>query len=170
MAGPTKVNKGWDFLVPPPLHPPPNKKNKLPQHLVATSLSEATRAGKRLRELVLPKSMDLKCVNLMCEKVGTPCICRLARVLALTPEVERLDLSQNELTALPEEVFKLRNLRTLDLSQNRLTTLPPGILQLARLEVLAVDGNPLQWPEGKEGPRVQEFVEARRRRRSRHNE
>lgn len=82
-------------------------------------------------------------MNLMCEKVGEPCICRLARVLSLTPEIERLDLGKNDLTALPEEVFKLRNLRSLDLSYNRLSTLPSSILQLSQLEVLVLEGNPV---------------------------
>jgi len=79
----------------------------------------------------------------MCEKVGDPCICRLARVLSLTPNLERLDLAKNGLKALPEEVFKLRNLRNLDLSHNVLTELPPSVLQLSHLRVLDVQGNPL---------------------------
>jgi Leucine-rich repeat (LRR) protein len=49
-------------------------------------------------------------------KVGEACICRLARVLAMTPEVERLDLGSNGLEALPDEVFRLRRLRVLDIS------------------------------------------------------
>lgn len=49
-------------------------------------------------------------------KVGEACICRLARVLTLTPEVERLDLGANGLEALPDEVFRLRRLRVLDIS------------------------------------------------------
>lgn len=82
-------------------------------------------------------------MNLMCEKVGDPCICRLSRVLSLTPDLERLDLAKNGLTTLPEEVFKLRNLRNLDLSYNRLTKLPSSVLQLSHLRVLDVQGNPL---------------------------
>lgn len=48
--------------------------------------------------------------------MGGPCICRLARVLALTTEVERLDLGANGLEALPDAVFGLRRLRVLDVS------------------------------------------------------
>ena len=133
-------------------------------------MSEATRAGKRLRELVLRSSADLKCVNLMCEKVGEPCICRLARVLSLTTDLERLDLAKNGLTALPEEVFKLRNLRDLDLSHNLLTELPPSVLQLSHLRALDVQGNPLreeeeEEEEGKHGAetlvRVRQFIRER---------
>lgn len=87
----------------------------------------------------------------MCEKVGEACICRLARVLSLTPEVERLDLGKNDLTALPEEVFKLSKLRSLDLSHNRLSTLPPSILQLSQLEVLVLEGNPIATLETSTG-------------------
>jgi hypothetical protein len=141
----------------PPL--PPHSHNY--QHLVATSLSEATRAGKRLRELVLRSSADLKCVNLMCEKVGEPCICRLARVLSLTPDLERLDLAKNGLTALPEEVFKLRNLRDLDISHNQLTELPSSVLQLSHLRALDVQGNPLREEEEEGKQEAQTFVRVR---------
>lgn len=48
--------------------------------------------------------------------MGEACICRLARVLTLTPSVERLDLGANGLEALPDEVFRLQRLRVLDLS------------------------------------------------------
>lgn len=50
------------------------------------------------------------------KQVGEACICRLARVLTLTPEVERLDLGANGLEALPDAVFGLRRLRELDVS------------------------------------------------------
>jgi len=105
----------------------------------------------------------------MCEKVGEPCICRLARVLSLTPDLERLDLAKNGLTALPEEVFKLRNLRDLDLSHNLLTELPPSVLQLSHLRALDVQGNPLWEEEGKQEKgsesetvmRVRQFIKKR---------
>lgn len=51
--------------------------------------------------------------------MGEPCICRLARVLSLTPELESLDLAHNKLTALPDQVFQLPQLKVLDLSGKR---------------------------------------------------
>lgn len=50
--------------------------NPIPQHTnakrqtVARSLAEASRLGKRVRALELRASPDLRCVNLMCEKVS----------------------------------------------------------------------------------------------------
>jgi Leucine-rich repeat (LRR) protein len=49
-------------------------------------------------------------------QVGSPCICRLARVLSRTSALESLDLAQNGLTVLPDEVWNLQGLRSLDLS------------------------------------------------------
>jgi hypothetical protein len=42
---------------------------------VARSLAEASRLGKRVRALELRGSPDLRCVNLMCEKVRGGCAC-----------------------------------------------------------------------------------------------
>ncbi len=53
----------------------------------------------------------------------------------------KLDLSNHELTELPEAVFSLNRLEYLDLSENHLAVLPPGISQLSRLTRLSLAGN-----------------------------
>ncbi len=54
-----------------------------------------------------------------------------------------LDLSDNQLKALPPEIGRLKSLRRLDLSRNQLTTLPPELGKLTALEELTLSGNPL---------------------------
>ena len=81
---------------------------------------------KIVRNVILSASEDLKCVNLFCEKVGGPCICRIERVLArddLKSSVEILDLSVNKLTQLPPSLYKLNAMKTLTLRDNDLENL-----------------------------------------------
>ena len=52
--------------------------NRLTQ--VVRSLLEANRSP-GMRALDLRASADLRCVNMMCEKVGEACVCRVSRVL-----------------------------------------------------------------------------------------
>ncbi|WP_417913991.1 COR domain-containing protein [Candidatus Electronema sp. JM] len=54
-----------------------------------------------------------------------------------------LYLRGNQLTALPPELFRLKNLTRLDLRDNQLTTLPPEIGQLRNLQKLALWNNKL---------------------------
>lgn len=111
---------------------------------VARSYRDVARAGPRVRELLLPRSPDLTCKNLMCEHVGDACACRLALVLERAPALERLDLSRNDLRALPDAAFALARLRELDASHNRLAALPELVAQLQALEVLDLRGNQLE--------------------------
>eukprot|EP00740_Mantoniella_antarctica_P026185 CAMPEP_0198683708 /NCGR_PEP_ID=MMETSP1468-20131203/11064_1 /TAXON_ID=1461545 /ORGANISM="Mantoniella sp, Strain CCMP1436" /LENGTH=140 /DNA_ID=CAMNT_0044427927 /DNA_START=113 /DNA_END=535 /DNA_ORIENTATION=+ len=110
---------------------------------VARSLIEANRSP-GMKALDLRGSADLLCVNMMCEKVGEPCICRLSRVLeANGSELRSLNLSGNKLTQLPGAVFELPHLQILDLSGNMLQEIPEDVLKLQSLKVLDVTNNPL---------------------------
>ena len=85
---------------------------------ISNSLAEATRHGKKCETLKLSKSEDLICKNIMCEKLGEPCICRLARCLSFTPNVVDIDLSDNGLTNLPDTIYSLQKLQKIDLKGN----------------------------------------------------
>lgn len=61
------------------------------------------------------------------------------------PSITKLDLRNKQLTEIPDEVFKLRNLRKLDLRNNNLKTLPIEISKLLRLEVLDISYNDIQF-------------------------
>ena len=50
--------------------------------------------------------------------------------------LQTLDLSDNQLTTLPESIGKLTNLQELNLGYNQLTTLPESIGQLTNLQEL----------------------------------
>ena len=102
---------------------------------VAISLGQAVRQADTVASLNLNSSPDLLCVNLLCEKVGDPCICRLSRVLEKLHHLTSLNLANNQLVALPDSIGELGKLVHLDLSNNRLQTLPHTIQQLGRLKV-----------------------------------
>ena len=103
--------------------------------------------SKAVSAIVLSSSEDLRCVNLFCEKVGGPCVCRIERVLArddLSKSVEHLDLSLNNLTQLPPSLFKLSHLKCLVLRDNDLATLKAeDFSTLDKLETVDLSNNPL---------------------------
>ena len=111
------------------------------------SLLQLTQS-KIVKNIHLSASDDLKCVNLFCEKVGGPCICRIERILArndLVETVETLDLSLNQLTQLPPSLYKLNKMKKLNLRDNALESLKADdFLHLTELDTLDLSKNPLQ--------------------------
>jgi Leucine-rich repeat (LRR) protein len=103
--------------------------------------------NKIVKSVVLSASEDLKCVNLFCEKVGGPCVCRIERVLArkdLAKTVETVDLSQNKLTQLPPSLYNLNEMKSLSLKDNDLTILKAAdFSSLKKLESIDLRNNPL---------------------------
>ncbi len=61
-----------------------------------------------------------------------------------TGERETLDLTGQQLTALPESAFSNPDVTTLNLSNNQLTSLPADIAKLSNLEILNVENNRLE--------------------------
>jgi hypothetical protein len=59
------------------------------------------------------------------------------------PNLRQLVLARNALTALPEAFLRLRLLVHVDLSDNQLTTLPDGLQDLTALRELYLQGNPI---------------------------
>ena len=55
-----------------------------------------------------------------------------------------VDLSGQQLTAIPESVLSRTDITSLNLSNNQLTTLPAGIEKLTNLEVLNIENNRLE--------------------------
>ena len=96
-----------------------------------------------LQELNLASSFDLICTNIICEKVGDPCICRLSHALERLKDVVSLNLSGNRLTALPASIGSLKNLEVLDASDNELRELPHTMGDLCSLQTLDISGNPI---------------------------
>jgi len=67
----------------------------------------------------------------------------LPEAIAQLSNLSLLDLSDNQLTRLPEAIAQLSNLSWLNLSDNQLTTLPEAIAQLSNLNVLYLSDNQL---------------------------
>ncbi|CAI5729004.1 hypothetical protein KXD40_008514 [Peronospora effusa] len=112
--------------------------------VLATSLRDIARSGARVMELQLRNSNDLVCHQLMCEFVGDACICRLSLALERVPRLQHLDLSHNQLRALPDAVYTLQNLKTLNVQENQLTILSTDVEKLMDLETLDVQYNKLK--------------------------
>ncbi|NGX37351.1 MAG: Internalin-A [Chlamydiae bacterium] len=56
-------------------------------------------------------------------------------------QLQELDLSENEITSIPSEIWQLTQLRTLRLYGNQLISIPPEIGQLPLLKVFGLSGN-----------------------------
>ncbi|GJP55461.1 hypothetical protein CLOM_g14405 [Closterium sp. NIES-68] len=109
----------------------------------ANSLSVALRNAGTVEHLDLTRSEDLRCTNLMCEKIFQPCICRLGVALSRLPRLTCLTLAHNNLEALPDSLSSLTCLRHLDLSHNRLSSPPHHLTSaLPHLQSLLLSGNP----------------------------
>lgn len=121
---------------------------------VATSLAEAFSKRDTAEELRLPGHPDIRCVNLMCAKVGRGCACRVALSLSRMPRLRMVDLSANALPDLPDSLAQLPALEELHLQDNELTGLAvlaraaPGAL--SRLRVLDLRRNKIGrlWKPG----------------------
>lgn len=84
--------------------------------VIARSLKDAARLGGATTSLLLRKSEDLVCRNLMCAKLGDACVCRLAVHVSRLGSLRELDIAQNDLGVLPDSVFELPRLEHLDIS------------------------------------------------------
>lgn len=109
---------------------------------VFTTLQEASRRTRDVLELDLRGSDELICRNVFCEKLGEPCVCRLASVLERTKNVRRLVLRGCGIGAVPDGVWHLPLLRSLDLSGNRLDSLRVPDNGGLALEELVLSDNP----------------------------
>lgn len=75
--------------------------------IVARTLAEAYSLRASATALLLGNSPELRCVNLMCEKVGQGCACRLALSLERMPKLAVLDISSNALPIVPDSLWGL---------------------------------------------------------------
>lgn len=90
--------------------------------VIARSLKDAARLGISTTSLLLRRSEDLVCQNLMCSKLGDACVCRLAVHLLRLGRLKELDLAGNGLGVLPEPVFELPDLEHLNVSGESMYT------------------------------------------------
>ena len=65
----------------------------------------------------------------------------MSKIFIPSPNISKLDLSNQNLTQIPSEIFALKNLKSINLSNNNISTIPPDIVNLKRLEKLDVSNN-----------------------------
>ena len=109
----------------------------------ATTVKQALAEGST--KLRLHASEELLCTNMMCDRVGASCLCKLSMALERLRDLRHLDLRRNGLERLPE-VWRLPHLETLDVGENRLAALPDELAAMPHLVRVRADGNPLQQP------------------------
>ncbi|MEJ5263747.1 MAG: leucine-rich repeat domain-containing protein [Bacteroidales bacterium] len=77
-------------------------------------------------------------------KINHKRIDKLTPYIDCAEQIEVLDLRYNQLTDLPEELSRLKNLRELHLGFNRFKNIPKVIYHLPQLEVLTLEANEIQ--------------------------
>ncbi|MFS4483172.1 leucine-rich repeat domain-containing protein [Hyunsoonleella sp. 2307UL5-6] len=65
----------------------------------------------------------------------------MSKIIIPSINVSKLDLSNQNLTKIPTEIFSLKNLKSLDLSNNKISTIPSDILKLKQLKKLDISNN-----------------------------
>lgn len=56
-------------------------------------------------------------------------------------DIKKIDLSNNQLSSFPKEIFDLKDLKHLKLSGNSIEVIPARIIELDKLEYIALDNN-----------------------------
>ncbi|KAI4286900.1 MAG: hypothetical protein L6R35_003841, partial [Caloplaca aegaea] len=100
----------------------------------------------------LKLTVDLSKRNI--DEVPHEAIDLLTSELLSLPHLEILDLSINEIRAIPESIRSMRSLRVLSLTKNKIWDLPSCIKDLDTLRMLKLAGNPLR-------PELASIVEAK---------
>ena len=121
--------------------------NPAPRPPPTTSLAQAVANPASVHTLDLSTSAELTCVNLVCEHVGGPCGCRLAlaldRLAAAGCAPAAVVLSGRGLREVPPSVCGFEGLEVLDVSGNDVAALPADVGRLRRLATLVLGpGNP----------------------------
>ena len=62
-------------------------------------------------------------------------------MISPNPNIRKLNLCHKGLTEIPDEVYRLKQLRVLDLSYNNLTVIPEAIFKLPHLRTLVISHN-----------------------------
>lgn len=96
-------------------------------------------AQKRLTSAIDEGNPHLQLSNLSLQKLP-PEISDIKDLVSLNREIV-VDLSQNLLTDLDYDLFKITNMSELNLCRNNITVIPPAIHNLTNLTVLKLDGN-----------------------------
>eukprot|EP01125_Pyxidicula_operculata_P003691 TRINITY_DN1493_c0_g1_i5.p2 TRINITY_DN1493_c0_g1~~TRINITY_DN1493_c0_g1_i5.p2 ORF type:complete len:2132 (-),score=469.27 TRINITY_DN1493_c0_g1_i5:6801-13196(-) len=106
----------------------------------ATNLLDLSDGGLRWMLDCIPKSTAS--ISLARNHMTTIDMTLINRLASL-PKLTSLDLSKNEITSLPNDIYLLTNIRVLNLSDNKLDTLPVTISEMKNLRQFEFRGNPI---------------------------
>ena len=128
---------------------------------VVRTLLEANRSPS-MKALDLRNSSDLQCVNMMCEKVGEACVCRLGRVLEKNgQELRSLCPRGQQADAAACHRIRAASLASFLVSENALEE-TQSVVNLKSLKVLDVTGNPISRVPKTVAKQLYGLVEIRR--------
>jgi hypothetical protein len=82
---------------------------------VATKLRHLARSAATVEVIRMNGSEDLICNNLMCERVGDACVCKIARFIEDIPNLRVVELADNNLHTVPDSLYRIEALTHLDL-------------------------------------------------------
>lgn len=100
------------------------------------NLVSRIKEGKRV-----PETKQLRLLNKLSIR-GNPLLVEVEKIIfEVTPNVEFLDLSENQLRQIPKVIGSLESLKTLRVEENQLTFLPEEVKNLVHLQNLELLGN-----------------------------
>jgi len=120
------------------------KINKVPQNIFNLLNIRSLLLTSKYRINNVPKEIG-QLTNLQLLDLSSNQFSALPKEIGQLTNLQLLDLSSNQFSALPKEIGQLTNLRSLDLSSNQLSALPKEIGQLTNLRSLDLNSNKLLY-------------------------
>lgn len=113
-------------------------------------LVEATQEGQNaiaeyfIQQIIYDKILVAKAANLIKLDLSDHNITELPEELFQLDQLKILSLERNNIWEIPSKILSMKSLEVLDMSHNQLVSIPSFVNQLPNLKVFETDGNPLK--------------------------